>query len=163
MARTTADFNNDGHADVAVISSNNPVFQQPAEFGVGLGDGTGNFPGGGEDIFLPLAGTFAIETGDFNHDGNADVVVSSANVADTTIVVLLGAGDGTFGAPISVPAGAQPGNIVLGDFNVDGHLDIAVNNIGVPDDQHHARGWRRRLQRAADHQLAGQLSSGCGR
>ena len=87
---------------------------------------------GGQDVFLPLAGTFAIETGDFNHDGNADVVVSSANVADTTVVVLLGAGDGTFGAPISVPAGTQPGNIVLGDFNVDGHLDIAVNNIGVP-------------------------------
>ena len=128
----TADFNNDGHADVAVISQNSPVFQQPAEFGVGLGDGTGNFPGGGEDIFLPLAGTFAIETGDFNHDGNADVVVSSGNSADTTVVVLLGAGDGTFGAPISVPAGTQPGNIVLGDFNVDGHLDIAVNNVGVP-------------------------------
>jgi uncharacterized repeat protein (TIGR01451 family) len=128
----TADFNNDDHVDVAVISQNNPQLEQPAEFGVGLGDGTGNFPGGGENIYLPLAGTFTLETGDFNNDGNADVVVSSNNIADTTVVVLLGAGDGTFGAPISVPAGTQPGNIVLGDYNVDGNLDIAVNNVNAP-------------------------------
>ena len=31
----TADFNNDGHADVAAISQNNSAFQQPAEFGSG--------------------------------------------------------------------------------------------------------------------------------
>ena len=133
VGATTADFNNDGHADVAAINTNNPALEQPAELGFAFGDGTGNFPGEGqEDIFLPLAGTFEIQTGDFNHDGNADLVVSSANAADTTVVVLLGVGDGTFGAPISVPAGPQPGNIVLGDYNLDGHLDIAVNNINAP-------------------------------
>ncbi len=128
----TADFNEDGHADVAVVNQNDPAFEQPAELGFGFGDGTGNFAADQEDIFLPLAGTFDIATGDFNHDNHADVVVSSANSADTTVVVLLGVGDGSFGAPISVPAGTQPGNIVLGDYDLDGHLDIAVNNINAP-------------------------------
>ena len=135
----TADFNNDGHADVAVISSERPGVPAARRVRRRARRRHRQFPrrrGG----YLPAAGgTFAIETGDFNHDGNADVVVSSANTADTTVVVMLGVGDGTFGAPISVPAGPTPGNLVLGDFNVDGHLDIAVNNIGVADRQHPAR------------------------
>jgi uncharacterized repeat protein (TIGR01451 family) len=128
----TADFNHDGHADVAMFNTNAPP-ANPTEFAVALGDGTGNFPERAvQDVFVPLAGAFTIETGDFNHDNHADLVVSSSNAADTTVVVLLGVGDGTFGAPISVPAGTQPGNIVLGDYNLDGHLDIAVNNISAP-------------------------------
>ena len=132
-AITTADFNSDGHADVAAINQNNPGNPNPAEFGVGLGDGTGNFPESGqEDIHLPLAGTFNVVAADFNNDGHPDVAVSSANTADNTIVVMLGVGDGSFNPPVSVPAGPTPGNLVVGDYNMDGNLDIAVNNIGFP-------------------------------
>src|SRR4029077_12711914 len=42
--------------------------------------------------------------------------------------ILLGNGDGTFGAPTTIPVGNNPDAIVAGDFNNDGKLDLAVAN-----------------------------------
>ena len=45
--------------------------------------------------------------------------------------MLLGNGDGTFQPPVTSAAGASSGlAIVAGDFNGDGHLDLAVANVG---------------------------------
>jgi hypothetical protein len=60
---------------------------------------------------------------DFNNDGNLDIVMgSSAN----DVSVLLGRGDGTFGAELLLVSGDTPGNIVTGDFNNDGLADFAT-------------------------------------
>ena len=40
--------------------------------------------------------------------------------------VLLGKGDGTFQPANSIPVGERPIAVVVGDFNGDGHLDLAV-------------------------------------
>ncbi len=45
-------------------------------------------------------------------------------------MVLLGNGDGTFGAPSTITVGNQPISIVTGDFNNDGKLDLAVAHEG---------------------------------
>ena len=61
--------------------------------------------------------------GDFNGDGNLDVVTPDG--------VHLGLGDGTFqpvdwSLPPIVDVGLTPTAMVVGDFNGDGTLDVAV-------------------------------------
>jgi hypothetical protein len=74
----------------------------------------------------------AIAEGDFNHDSKPDLVVISrcASQQDCThgvIGVLLGNGNGTFQSPINQTSGAQvPASVVVGDFNADGKLDLAI-------------------------------------
>ena len=68
----------------------------------------------------------AVATGDFNGDGNTDLV--TANATANTISVLLGNGDGTFRAKVDYSVGAQPVSLTVGDFNGDGKTDIAVAN-----------------------------------
>jgi hypothetical protein len=73
--------------------------------------------------------------GDFNGDGKLDLAVAyygdlSTNLGGT-VFVYLGNGDGTFQAPQSFNAGANPGYIAAADFNRDGKLDLAVANVNA--------------------------------
>ena len=65
---------------------------------------------------------------DFNGDGRLDMVVLNEQSNDAS--VLLGDGKGGFaptpGSPI--PAGDSPNDLAAGDFNRDGHLDLAIAN-----------------------------------
>ncbi len=57
-----------------------------------------------------------------------------ANFGDGTFSILLGNGSGGFGAPSVVSIGdptlSAPAAIVVGDFNGDGKLDVAVADNG---------------------------------
>ena len=64
----------------------------------------------------------SIGLGDFNGDGNLDVVAAG----DFTINVLLGNGNGTFPYGASYPSLESPASIAVADFNVNGKLDLAV-------------------------------------
>ena len=44
------------------------------------------------------------------------------------VAILLGKGDGTFGQRVEFAAGQQPWAVALGDFNLDGKLDIVTAN-----------------------------------
>src|SRR5262245_10667036 len=60
----------------------------------------------------------AIAVGDFNRDGNLDLVVT--NSGSSNITILLGNGDGSFGPPANYPVGLNPGAVAVAEFNGDG-------------------------------------------
>jgi hypothetical protein len=72
----------------------------------------------------------AVAVGDFNGDGKLDLAV--AKVLGDTVSILLGNGNGTFGASTDFATGGAPVGIVAEDFNGDNKLDIAtVNNTDL--------------------------------
>ena len=72
----------------------------------------------------------SVAVGDFNADSRPDLAVANFNSADVS--VLLGDGKGGFTDPTNYSAGdpqsVQPNSVAAGDFNADGHLDLAVAN-----------------------------------
>jgi hypothetical protein len=65
----------------------------------------------------------SIAAGDFNRDGNLDLVVT--NFGAGTCSILLGRGDGAFFSGQDVNS-LQPHQVDVGDLNNDGKLDLAV-------------------------------------
>ncbi|UWZ83342.1 FG-GAP-like repeat-containing protein [Occallatibacter riparius] len=62
---------------------------------------------------------------DVNADGRADVIV--ANQDDKSLSVLLGQTDGTLGPKNDIALEDYPFQLVTGDFNADGKIDVAVS------------------------------------
>lgn len=75
-----------------------------------------------------------VAVGDFNEDGKPDLAVASwgrggAGVGND-LSILLGNGDGTFGAASPIYTGHFELAVVVGDFNGDGHADLALSGYG---------------------------------
>ncbi|CAF5000460.1 unnamed protein product [Rotaria sp. Silwood1] len=119
------DFNNDTRVDIAFGSchSNN--------VGILLGCGNGSFG----DLMAYSTGSnssrYSLAVSDINNDTIQDIIV--ANHDANYLGVLLGHGNGTFASIILFPLdyGSNPFSIVVGDFNNDRKLDIAVANSGT--------------------------------
>jgi hypothetical protein len=80
----------------------------------------------------PAAMATELAAGDLHGNGKPDIVVLEFFKEDA--LVLSNDGDGTFGAgvplPWSVDAGL-PGGVVIGDFNRDGTVDVALTMGGT--------------------------------
>jgi hypothetical protein len=125
-----SDINGDGRDDLVNVTAD--AGSGTSAVNVLLSNGDGTF----EPVATPVPqGMFsyynsAPASGDFNGDGNADLIVPS----NQTIEVLLGHGDGTFDIQpqaLSVPTfGGSTTNyvpaVIAGDFDKDGHADFAV-------------------------------------
>jgi large repetitive protein len=94
---------------------------------VGVGDGT----------FLPAASfgvggsPYELAVGDFNGDGNLDVVTGNDVTNDNS--VLFGRGDGTFAPEVRLPGGIDPYGMAVADLTGDGHLDFVSVNYQSSD------------------------------
>ena len=120
ISAAVGDFDRDTRVDLAVAND------YDATVSILLGDGDGSFspqaivniPGGND--LRTLAAT------DFSDDGDLDLVVVNAFI--DSVVILLGNGDGSFGAPNIFPVGGQPIRVAVGDLNGDEQVDLAVGN-----------------------------------
>jgi len=127
-----ADFNGDGNPDVATSAAN--FSSSVTQVYTMLGDGNSSLSASAQLVgiggFLPTA-TVA---GDFNGDGKMDIaVLNSAKVVGSdntsTLLVLLGNGANAFVPYSEIPrdlSGMKGAAMVVGDFNRDGKLDLAI-------------------------------------
>jgi hypothetical protein len=116
------DFNNDGKLDIAATFD-------PGMLGVLLNDGSG-FSSNPEyqRISAGPGGASYIGVGDFNRDGNEDLIFTDRSA--NTVSISFGNGKGAFQPPRSFSIGNGPDFAVVGDFNGDGKLDLITANSG---------------------------------
>jgi hypothetical protein len=122
----TADFNNDGIPDLALVNGDG---QTPGNsVSILLGKQRGGFETA--KVFAAALNPIGLAAGDFNHDGHLDLAVAAAGEsAESTgsLGILLGNGDGTFRAPhLFDPGPGRPTTVAVADFNGDGNLDVVL-------------------------------------
>ena len=123
----SADFNGDGKADIAVGN------QASDDISIFLGNGDGTF---GVAVSYPAGkGPRGVKAADLNGDGKVDLAVVDllVGVGPSNVSILLGKGDGTFGAAMGYGVGNGAYSVSTADFNADGKRDLAVSDDGSGD------------------------------
>jgi hypothetical protein len=119
-------FDDDEELDLAVANLGSNTVS------ILLGNGMGSFAAATGSPFAAGSSPAYVAVGDFDEDSVLDLAVSNL-VTPGTVSILLGNGDGTFGAPTSILTGGnQSRDVAVGDFNADLNLDLAVANNVTP-------------------------------
>jgi hypothetical protein len=133
LSIAVGDFNGDAKQDLLVTTI---IFHPTLEFFDGkasvlLGKGDGNFQTATETSLGGAAYIGAI--GDFNGDSLLDLAfLTKENVSSIpSIEVVLGRGDGTFGAGVFVDANNFDSFVMVADLNVDGIPDLLALSFPV--------------------------------
>ncbi len=123
MSMVVGDFNQDGKLDLATLNG-------PGVRGVSvlLGQGDGTFAHAPSSDSSVYATAFA--TGDLDNDGKLDLVLTEVSRYyygyQSTVEVMLGHGDGTFGSNGGASYDGYLSSPRLADVNGDGNLDVAA-------------------------------------
>lgn len=114
-----ADFNNDGYKDL--VSSWASSFVDSSSVDVLINDTVGGlFP---EQNYTSPRALNGMKTGDFNGDGNKDVV-SAHEDNSRVLAAYMGNGSGTLIPPVNTQFTRGLLTIIVGDFNSDGKDDV---------------------------------------
>jgi Ca2+-binding RTX toxin-like protein len=118
------DFNGDGHTDLVLAN------WLSGDVSVLLGAGDGSFAAPANYMVGTGCSPNSVVVGFFNSDRTPDLAV--ANGGCNNVSILLGNGDGTFGASqgFGVDINVSPNQLATGDFNDDGNLDLVVASAG---------------------------------
>jgi len=108
------DLNGDSRLDLAVVD-----YDRGISLLMGAGDGTFQVA-----ALLPMSNPQDVVVADVNADGRLDLVAT--NGGNWTVLTFLGKGDGTFEAPRVASLGTSVTQLVAGDFDENGKLDLAV-------------------------------------
>ena len=117
-----ADLNNDGREDFVYT-----LGQTTGGFAVALSTADGNYAAP-VTYTLPYGeSAFAIGIGDFNGDQKADLAVfgTSNTTQQNDLFLYLNDGNGSLSEQKSLPVGEEVTDVVVGDFNHDGKMDLA--------------------------------------
>jgi uncharacterized protein (TIGR03437 family) len=118
-----ADFNGDGLPDIATANqgTNNITVLLSNRFGTYTSATGSPFSAGPGNV-----GAIGLVAADFNNDGTLDLAAVSGT--DSTLTILLGNGQGVFTAAAGTPPspGPAPFGMAVGDFNLDGKLDLVI-------------------------------------
>jgi hypothetical protein len=125
------DFNGDGKLDLLSISKCSPEPCSSFAISVSLGSGNGRFQRAIVSTMVDVG--FQLEdiaVGDFNNDHKLDIALTSlafSQSLSSDVAVVLGKGDGTFGAAAILPVASTffPG-LLVGDVNGDHNLDLVM-------------------------------------
>src|SRR5580692_3594086 len=117
------DFNRDGILDLAVANSGSNTIS------VLLGNGNGTFATQVTYSTGSGSGPQGLVAGDFNNDGNLDLV--SVNHSGNNVSLLLGSSTGVFGTKTNFTVGSGPYRATAGFFSNNGNLDLAVTNFSA--------------------------------
>jgi hypothetical protein len=120
------DVNGDAKLDIVIANSDGTL-------SVLLNKGNGTYTT--EALVPAVANLFYQESltfADFNGDGKMDIALTSRG-AYSTVWVLPGNGNGTFGAPIQTQTSYVVDAAVAGDFNKDGKPDLLATINGIPN------------------------------
>jgi hypothetical protein len=119
-----ADFNNDGHLDLAAGAS--PDGGGTDEITILLGNGDGTFQYAPSlEVPLPLFPN-SVAAADLNGDGIPDLVALSGGGFDGYVSVALGNGNGTFATPTSAPLEKPGEGVVVANFAGGSTPEIAA-------------------------------------
>lgn len=121
-----ADVNHDGKLDIIVANTTDGTLT------VLLGDGQGHFTPAAGSPFACGKSPNDIATGDFNGDGNLDLLI--ANTETPYLTILLGNGKGGFApsphSPFDTHSYPHVHGVAVADFNGDGKLDAVTDSWG---------------------------------
>ena len=112
-----ADFDEDGDPDAAVVQGGGGLVS------ILLNDGDGTFQPAVE-YFVATYGAGLVRAADFDGNGTVDLAMANNNNSEGGITVLLGNGDGTFGASPNTPLPAFPMSPTVAMLNGDGLPDL---------------------------------------
>ena len=130
-----ADVNKDGRADLIVTNQCMDGSCTSGGVSVLLGKANGTFHQAQSYATGGLTAV-SVAVGSFNGDKKIDLVVAnqcqSNGNCNGSLGVLMGNGNGTFQAPLSIGPSNQWRGIAVGDFNEDGKPDLAAVSYGEP-------------------------------
>lgn len=135
-----ADVNGDGIPDVLIPTLVDTGSEWEAEVVTLIGRENGTFA---PPIVSPIdsgasyGDVYAtdVAVGDFTGSGHTDIAVSQGYSPAKDLYVMAGDGQGEFTTTQSFDLGAGSTGVVSGDFDGNGHADLAVP-IGIPDAEH---------------------------